>query len=159
MDFIVDHQSPSEGNPRLKILVVDDDLLNQRMMQILLKLDGYEVDLASNGLEALEAVKRQKYDIVFMDLQMPVMDGLEASRRIREWEKGDHHIFVVALTAGYFPEDGQMLFEAGMDNFVSKPFELQHVRKLLKYSSAARAVAPASTPAASIESMSQGSGE
>jgi len=98
---------------------------------------GHRVEVASNGLEALEAVKVKKFDIVFMDLQMPVMDGIEASQRIREWENESVHTFIVALTAGYFPEDGQKLFEAGMDNYLTKPFQVEHIQRLLKYSSPA----------------------
>ena len=133
MDFVADNQS-AERTSQPKILVVDDDELNQRMMQLILKREGYQVDLASNGLEALEAVKLQHYDVVFMDLQMPFMDGIEAARRIREWENGGQHAFIVALTASYLPERGHELFEAGIDNYISKPFDLEHVRRLLKYS-------------------------
>src|SRR6185503_4699078 len=133
MDFVADNQS-AESTSQPKILVVDDDQLNQRMMQLLLKRKGYQINLASNGLEALEAVKLQHYDVVFMDLQMPFMDGIEAARRIREWENGGKHAFIVALTASYLPERGHELFEAGIDNYISKPFELEHVRRLLKYS-------------------------
>ena len=106
----------------LRILVVDDDDLNRRMMQILLTREGHHVDLAANGMEALDAVKYQKFDIVFMDLQMPTMDGVEASRRIRQWENGGLHTFIVALTASYLPEEGHRLFDAGIDNYISKPF-------------------------------------
>jgi CheY-like chemotaxis protein len=134
MDFVADNQSAAERIPQPKILVVDDDELNQRMMKVLLTREGYQVDLASNGLEALDAVKFQHYDVVFMDLQMPVMDGIEASRRIREWENGGRHTFIVALTASYLPEEGHILFEAGIDNYISKPFELEHIQRLLKYS-------------------------
>lgn len=119
--------------PHLRILVVDDDELSQRMMKLVLTREGHHVELASNGLEAFEAVKSKKYDIVFMDLQMPVMDGMEASRQIRKWENGGLRTFIVALTASYLPEQGQELFEAGIDNYISKPFELEHVRRLLKY--------------------------
>jgi len=119
--------------PQLKILVVDDDDLNRRMMQILLTREGYHVDLAANGMEALDAVKYQKFDIVFMDLQMPTMDGVEASRRIREWENGGSHTFIVALTASYLPEEGQSLFEAGIDNYIAKPFEVEHINRMLNY--------------------------
>lgn len=133
MDFIVDAKTSIEQSPP-RILVVDDDPLNQRMMQVLLKREGCEVDLASNGSEALEAVKHQKYAMIFMDLQMPIMDGMEASQRIREWENGNGHTFVVALTASYLPENGQKLFEAGIDNYIAKPFELEHIQRLLKYS-------------------------
>jgi len=115
----------------LKILVVDDDELNRRMMQILLTREGHHVDLASNGMDALDAVKYQKFDIVFMDLQMPTMDGIEASRRIRQWENGGMHTFIVALTASYLPEHGQLLFEAGIDNYIAKPFEVEHIKRIL----------------------------
>lgn len=119
--------------PPLKILVVDDDDLNRRMMQILLMREGHHVELVTNGLEALDAVKYHKFDIVFMDLQMPTMDGVEASRRIREWENGGRHTFIVALTASYLPEEGHMLFEAGIDNYIAKPFDVDHVNRMLNY--------------------------
>ena len=150
MDVVAGNQSSAEEIPKAKILVVDDDTLNQRMMQVILTRDGYAVDVVSGGLEALEAVKRQKYHLVFMDLQMPVMDGIETSRRIREWENGGQHVYIVALTASYLPERGQELFEAGIDNYVAKPFELEHIRRLLKYS--VNAIAP-------LPDHSQGSGD
>ncbi len=133
MDFIADNQFNNQKIPQLKILVVDDDVLNQRMMQLLLTREGHLIDLVSNGLEAFEAIRISRYDVVFMDLQMPVMDGIEASRRIREWENGGQHTFIVALTASYMPEQGHVLFEAGIDNYISKPFELEQVQRLLKY--------------------------
>lgn len=123
--------------PPLKILVVDDDELNRRMMQVLLKREGHQVELAANGMEAIEAVKNQEFDIVFMDLQMPVIDGIETSRRIRDWEEGKTHAFIVALTASYLPEQGQELFEAGIDNYIAKPFEVDHIERMLMYSSKA----------------------
>ena len=130
-------QTDRNGLPLLKILVVDDDELNQRMMRVLLSREGHQVETASNGLEAVEIIKARKFDIVFMDLQMPVMDGVEASRKIREWENGDRQSFIVALTASYLPEKGQELFEAGIDNYISKPFELDHVHRMLNYRSEA----------------------
>lgn len=126
--------------PPLKILVADDDLMNQRLMQVLLGREGHEVDVVSNGLEAFDAVKFKNFDLVFMDLQMPIMDGMEASRRIREWETGGQHTFIIALTAAYLPEEGHRLFEAGIDNYLSKPFQLDHIERMLKYSAAARAI-------------------
>ena len=119
--------------PHLTILVVDDDELSRRMMKLVLSREGHQVELASNGLEGFEAVKSKKYDIVFMDLQMPVMDGIEASQEIRKWENGGLRTFIVALTASYLPEQGQELFEVGIDNYISKPFEIEHVRRMLKY--------------------------
>lgn len=104
-------------------------------MHVILTQEGHHVELAANGHEALEAVKRQRFDIVFMDLNMPDMDGMEASRQIRAWENGDSHTFIVALTASYLPEIGQALFDSGMDNYVSKPFDVSQIQRLLKYSS------------------------
>ncbi len=115
----------------LKILVVDDDDLNRRMMRLILVRDGHDVQVVANGLEALDAVKEQQFDVVFMDLQMPLMDGFEASRRIREWENGNRHTYIVALTASYMPEEGQKLFAAGIDKYISKPFEVEHIHELL----------------------------
>ncbi len=133
MSFFTGSQSNGGKLSRLKILVVDDDVSNRYLMQVLLTREGYQVAVAANGLEAFEAVKHQKFDIVFMDLYMPVMEGMEASRCIREWEKGGQHTFIVALTASYLPDEGQKLFEAGMDDYISKPFELEHIQRLLKY--------------------------
>lgn len=152
MDVVAGNQSGTEDIPQAKILVVDDDTLNQRMMQVLLTRDGYAVDVVSSGLDALEAVKRQHYSLIFMDLQMPVMDGIEASRRIREWENGGQHAYIVALTASYLPERGQELFEAGIDNYVAKPFDLEHIRRLLKYSVNALASVPHHSQSASESS-------
>jgi CheY-like chemotaxis protein len=118
---------------QLTILVVDDDELNQRMMRLILKREGYLVESAFNGAEAIEAIKSRPFDMVLMDLQMPVMDGVEASRRIREWENGKERIFIVALTASYLPEKGRELFEAGIDNYLAKPFEVEHLRHILQY--------------------------
>ena len=118
----------------LSILVVDDDELNQRMMRLLLKREGYQTKFASNGLEAVEAVKSGKFDLILMDLQMPVMDGVEASRQIRAWENGGSHTYIVALTASYLPEKGRELFEAGLDNYMPKPFDVDHLRNILQYS-------------------------
>jgi CheY-like chemotaxis protein len=125
--------SENVNTPQIKILVVDDDDLNRRMMKVLLGREGYQVDLAANGLEALDSVKYQKYNLVFMDLQMPIMDGVETSRRIREWENGGTHTYIVALTASYLPEEGHVLYEAGIDNYISKPFEMEHIQRMLKY--------------------------
>jgi CheY-like chemotaxis protein len=80
MSLFTGSQPGDESQLRLKILVVDDDVLNLQLMRILLTQEGHQVDVASNGLEAFDAIKRQQFDIVFMDLRMPVMDGVQASR-------------------------------------------------------------------------------
>jgi len=117
----------------LAILVVDDDELNQRMMRLILKREGHLVDTALNGAEAVAAVKSKRFDLILMDLQMPEMDGVEASRRIRELENGKGRTFIVALTASYLPEKGRELFEAGIDNYMAKPFEVAHLRNILQH--------------------------
>jgi len=144
MSFLDNNQSDINTIPSLRILVADDDLLNQRLMQILLTREGHHVQVVSNGLEAFDAVKFQRFDMVLMDLRMPVMDGMEASRRIREWENGGPRTFIVALTAGYVPEEGHKLFEVGIDNYIPKPFEIDHLQRLLKYSAASHTDTPSS---------------
>jgi two-component system, sensor histidine kinase len=137
MNIMENNQSSAEKIPALKILVADDDLLNRRLMKALLALDGHHVDVVSNGLEAFDAIKFKRFDIVFMDLQMPIMDGIEASRQIRAWEEGGRHTFIVALTASYLPEDGHKLFEVGIDNYIPKPFQMDHLKRMLKYTARA----------------------
>lgn len=135
MSLVLDAPVESEKVRSFKILVVDDDELGRRLMHLVLTQEGHHVDVAANGLEALEAVQHNQFDIVFMDLHMPDMDGMEASRQIRAWEKGDSHTFIVALTASYLPEIGEALFDAGMDNYISKPLDVAQVQRLLKYGS------------------------
>jgi CheY-like chemotaxis protein len=134
MSLVLDQPLEAEKTLSLKILVVDDDALGRRLMHLILTKEGHTVDTAANGLEAVEAVKQNQFDIVFMDLHMPEMDGIEASRSIRAWEKGGSHTFIVALTASYLPEIGESLFDAGMDNYISKPLDVAQVQRLLKYS-------------------------
>ena len=124
----------NNSSAELKILVVDDDELNQRMLRLILMREGYQVFVASNGVEAFEMAKARDFDVILMDLQMPVLDGIGASRRIRDWEKGEKHTFIVALTASFLPERGQELYEAGIDNYISKPFDLEHLRQVIRYS-------------------------
>lgn len=137
MGLVLEKPVEIEKIPSLRILVADDDELGRRLMRVILTHEGHFVEVAANGLEALEAVKKARFDIVFMDLHMPDMDGMEASRQIRAWENGGSHTFIVALTASYLPEIGQALFDAGMDNYISKPFEVAQIQRLLKYSSPA----------------------
>lgn len=123
-----------DAGRELSILVVDDDVLNQRLMQLILSREGYRVLIATNGADAVELSKKLDFDVILMDLQMPVLDGVSASRAIRAWEKDKKHTFIIALTASFLPEKGQELFEAGIDNYISKPFDLEHLRQILRYS-------------------------
>ena len=131
-ELVMDESLKSPSDLSLSILVVDDDELNQRMMRLLLKREGHSVECAANGQEAFDAVMKGSYDMVLMDLQMPVMDGVEASRRIRAWENGLKHTYIVALTASYLPERGAELFQAGIDNYIAKPFDVDHLRNILE---------------------------
>jgi two-component system sensor histidine kinase/response regulator len=123
------------SNPvQIKILVADDDVVNQQMMEVVLGARGHVVEFASNGLEALNAIQETRFDIVFMDLQMPFMDGVESSRKIREWEKNSgYSTYIVALTASFMPERGQELFEAGIDNYIAKPFNVDQIYRMVGY--------------------------
>lgn len=121
------------SSEQLKVLVVDDDELNQRMMNLVLTHEGHQVHIACDGADALQAAQSHEFDIILMDLQMPVMDGVEASRKIRASVNGSRNAYIVALTASYLPEKGQELFEAGIDNYIAKPFDVEHLRQMLEY--------------------------
>ena len=118
-------QGPLAARYPLRILVAEDNPVNQRVALLLLEHLGYRADLAGNGREVLDALARQTYDLVLMDLRMPVMDGLETMRRIRsEW--GDiRRPRVVALTASALPEERAAAIAAGMDGFVAKPVSIE----------------------------------
>ena len=115
----------------LRILLVEDNAVNQKLALRLLEQMGYRADLAGNGLEAIQAVSRQKYDVVLMDVQMPEMDGLEASRRIcARWSRGERPR-IVAMTANAMQGDRERCLEAGMDDYVSKPIRVNELAAAL----------------------------
>ncbi len=115
----------------LRILLVEDNPVNQKLALLLLARIGYRADFANNGLEALHSVRRQRYDVVFMDMHMPEMDGLEATRRIRALDFHGSRPWIVALTANAMQEDRTICLAAGMDDFVSKPIQGQDLRRAL----------------------------
>ena len=119
--------------PSRRILVVEDDAVNRLYIQALLARLGQQCDLAENGLEALQALEEQDYDLVLMDCRMPVMDGFEAVARIRDpaSKVRNHRIPVVALTANAMTGDREVCLAAGMDDYLSKPFELQQLAEIL----------------------------
>ncbi|GAB3546668.1 hypothetical protein GCM10027343_24790 [Noviherbaspirillum agri] len=114
----------------LNILVAEDNTVNQKVVQQLLAHLGYRADVVANGIEVLDALERQNYDVVLMDVQMPEMDGLEATRRLRA-RYGSASPRVIAMTANAMPGDREKCIEAGMDSYVSKPVELEDVRNVL----------------------------
>ena len=105
----------------LRILLAEDNAVNQKVALRLLDQLGYRADVAWNGLEALEALERRSYDVVLMDVQMPELDGLDASRRICERWPAEERPRIIAMTANAMPEDREACFAAGMDDYVAKP--------------------------------------
>jgi CheY-like chemotaxis protein len=109
----------------LRILLAEDNVVNQKLALRLLQQMGYRADVASNGLEAIECVGRQPYDLVLMDVQMPEMDGLEASRRIvAKWPDGQRPR-IVAMTANAMQGDREACLAAGMDDYLTKPIRVE----------------------------------
>ncbi|MFN8387967.1 MAG: GAF domain-containing protein [Anaerolineales bacterium] len=110
----------------LKILLAEDNAVNQKLALRLLEQMGYRADVASNGLEAVESVARQKYDVVLMDVQMPEMDGLEATRQIiSKWNQS--HPRIIGLTANALEGDRELCFAAGMEDYISKPIRVNEL--------------------------------
>lgn len=106
----------------LRILLAEDSYVNQKLVRGLLERKGHAVAIASTGLEALEALRTRAFDLVLMDVQMPLMDGLEATRTIRRWEAaGRQHIPIIAMTAHAMKGDRERCLESGMDGYVAKP--------------------------------------
>jgi PAS domain S-box-containing protein len=122
-----------EADCRGKVLLAEDNLVNQKVTAQMLKKMGFDVDIASDGEEALAAWKRQEYDLILMDCHMPVMDGLQATRMIRMQEESQHTP-ILALTADVISDRKSECLAAGMNGFMSKPIRMDELKKeLLKY--------------------------
>ncbi len=118
--------------PPLRILLAEDNAINEKLITRLLEKHGHSVKVAVTGVEALAAIAEHRFDLVLMDVQMPEMDGLEATRRLREREAGTgSHLPIVALTAHTLPEDRQKCLEAGMDAFICKPVQAHALFEVL----------------------------
>lgn len=146
-----DEEPSSSSVQCLDILLVEDNPANQRLAVIILEKQNQNVTVANNGLEALSYLSRQHFDLIFMDMQMPVMDGLTATRYIRQIEQGivvdlpeldavsdqlhdrlvDRHVYIVAVTANAMYEDRRQCLEAGMDEYLSKPYKKYSLLKIL----------------------------
>jgi two-component system, sensor histidine kinase and response regulator len=116
----------------LNILVAEDNIVNQRVARAILLQFGYQTDLAVSGKEVVAAVTRQKYDLIFMDLQMPEMDGLEATRIICARTSRPERPYIVALTANAMEEDRNLCLAAGMDDYVSKPMRPAEIKAAIE---------------------------
>jgi len=116
----------------MRLLVVDDNMINQKVALRLLKQFGYFADVAANGLEAVAAVSAHCYDIAFMDVQMPELDGLEASRRIRQLPTPAARTVIIAMTANAMRGDRERCLEAGMDDYIPKPVRPSELQAALE---------------------------
>lgn len=130
--------APTDGP--LRILVAEDNEINQRVMLRMLARLGHTADIVSNGMEAVEACRRQPFDLVFMDVRMPEMDGFEATRRVRDEAKDDNLPYIVAVTANAMDGDRDTCRAAGMHDYLSKPVSMDEMRRVI----AAITVAPES---------------
>jgi len=138
--------APTAGKPRmdagmaarhpLRILLAEDNVVNQKLALRLLQQMGYRADMAGNGVEAIECIERQPYDVVLMDVQMPEMDGLEASRRITAKWKANERPRIVAMTANAMQGDREECLAAGMDDYVTKPIRVDALVEALLQASA-----------------------
>jgi CheY-like chemotaxis protein/HPt (histidine-containing phosphotransfer) domain-containing protein len=137
----------AERHP-LRILVTEDNVVNQRLALRLLEKLGYRADVAANGLEAIEALERQPYDLVLMDVQMPEMDGVEATRHILERWPDDDWPWIVAMTAEAMQGDREGFLAAGMNDYVAKPIRTQEL--VAAISRAPRRTQPERVPGAPV---------
>ncbi|WP_372896734.1 response regulator [Stieleria sp.] len=148
-----DSGEPAEPSAGLKILLAEDGLVNQRVAVGLLQMRGHHVTIANNGKEAVDAVRNDRYDVVLMDVQMPEMDGLEATIAIRELEKPNgRHTPIIAMTAAAMKGDREKCLQVGMDGYISKPIDPERLTSTLQQISpaesgpAADVMAPATPP-------------
>ncbi|MCZ4694175.1 hybrid sensor histidine kinase/response regulator [Ancylomarina euxinus] len=133
-EMIIRPTDNSELSQDLTILVAEDNPINQKVAVLTLRHLGLSCDIAKNGLEALQMYKEKRYDIILMDMQMPVLDGLNASAKIRSFETNENienSTYIIALTANASSENRQQCLDAGMDNFLSKPFKEEGLKNVL----------------------------
>ncbi len=114
----------------MQILVAEDNSMNQRILLHLLKKLGYRADAVNNGLEVLDYIKNNSTDLIFMDIQMPEMDGIEATRILSE-KLGDKRPVIIALTANDQEEHKKRYIESGMNDYMTKPIRLDVIRSMI----------------------------
>lgn len=118
-------------NRNFKLLLVEDNKLNQIVVKFSLKRFGYDIVTANNGIEAIEEFKKNEFDFILMDVMMPEMDGLEATKHIRQLENG-HEIPIIALTADVITATANKCRDSGMTAHMSKPFEVEKLFEILE---------------------------
>ena len=123
---------PTPSRP-MKILVAEDNPINQKFVQVALKKAGHVITSVTDGRQAVDAINRESFDLVLMDVQMPEMDGFEATSRIRQYQKESGvHIPIVAMTANAMKGDREKCIEAGMDDYLSKPVKVRELLEVLE---------------------------
>jgi len=126
-------ETRSTESVNLEVLLVEDNLVNQKLALALIGRLGYNVDLATNGKEALDMLENKTYDVVFMDCQMPIKDGYEATRELRARESAGKHTPVIAMTANAMKGDDQLCYAAGMDDYITKPVDRELLKSKLEH--------------------------
>jgi signal transduction histidine kinase/ActR/RegA family two-component response regulator len=150
LSFQLAKSDPAEASPAtdaalpatgpMRVLVAEDNLVNQRVARGMLEILGHEVRVVSNGMEAVEAARGGEIDLILMDVNMPVLDGLEATRRIREAAGPEQGLPIVALTANAIEGDQQVCLDAGMDHYLPKPFAKDELAGAIQRVAARRSV-------------------
>lgn len=124
-------QIQNSASSDIHILMAEDDAINRKVLLKMLKKIGYSADVAENGIEVLKALERQDYDLILMDIQMPEMDGITATREIRKlWPLNPK---IVAVTAYALEGDRERCLEAGMDEYLTKPVNMEDLRAVIQY--------------------------
>jgi CheY-like chemotaxis protein len=126
-------QAVPEPSIKPSVLVVEDNETNVRLARLILEKGGYRVVVAPNGMEGVAAAKRERFDVIFMDLQMPSQNGWAATREIRQFEGWARSVPIIALTASVLTEETKHCFEVGMDDFVAKPFKIAELIEKCQY--------------------------
>jgi len=118
----------------MRVLVVEDNPVNQKLLDLMLRQFGYEAVFAENGEQGVARFQQESFDLILMDIQMPVMDGFAATERIRgiEKEQGLSRVPIIAVTAHVLDGYREKCLEAGMDNYLPKPFRLQELRDIIE---------------------------
>jgi signal transduction histidine kinase/CheY-like chemotaxis protein len=122
----------TKKSDKLNILLAEDNLINQKVLVMMIKQNNAEVIIANNGLEAVDLYQQNNFDMIFMDIQMPVMDGFEATLKIRGLQANMDYIPIIAITANAFSEDREKAFAVGMDDFITKPVKPLELKGIIE---------------------------